>query len=220
MGRERNVNEGVDADADEEPLLPHEDTQPGITGSHCESESKPRRLPAAVVNIIVAYFIMAFHTICFDQFFPMFLSASKVYKAKESLIHVSGGLGISPSETGMALSAAAIVSIAVIAVAFAPVVSRLGTVTAVRLSSWLYPLAYLLVPYLVFLPAGNGQQTAASWSGVATVLFLKTFAAAFTFTGVPILLQTTQHDTSRLGLTNGIAQVSLYAVEVPETYAD
>ncbi|KAK4947983.1 hypothetical protein LTR10_013036 [Elasticomyces elasticus] len=197
---------------EEEPLLANQATEDSKTTlAAIIGRLKIKSLPTPTVQAIIAYLIMALHTICFDNFFPMFLSTSLPKQRPRDLIHFSGGPGMSTSETGMAMSASAVFSIFVISVVFSPVVMRLGTLTAMRLNIWLYPFAYFFIPYLVFTRSGPDSGKGYTWGGIAIILFLKTFAAAFTFTGAPILVQNAQRDKSNLGLVNGIAQTAAAA---------
>ncbi|KIV80895.1 hypothetical protein PV11_08362 [Exophiala sideris] len=174
---------------EEEPLLANQATEDSKTPlATIIGRLKVKSLPPPTVQAIIAYLIMALHTICFDNFFPMFLSTSLPKQRPRDLIHFSGGPGMSTSETGMAMSASAVFSIFVISAVFSPVVMRLGTLTAMRLDIW-YILSHTSSYLISSLPeVGQTQEK-----------------------GAPILVQNAQRDKSNLGLVNGIAQTAAAA---------
>lgn len=159
-----------------------------------------------VCHLILNYAIMAMHTICFDQIFPVFLATPQ---AKSTFpFWMSGGLGLGANTVATFMSSAGILSIALMIILFPPVDSRFGSLSCMRASLFLYPVTYLLLPYIVAIP--DSPRWPQIMAVIATLL-LKTTAAVFSFNDSSILLSEAAPSQDTLGLINGTAQTAAAA---------
>ncbi|KAI5298216.1 hypothetical protein KEM55_003661, partial [Ascosphaera atra] len=170
-----------------------------------EAASSRRKLPMNVIHISVSYCIMGFHTICFDQFFAVFLAS----KTPQGIIRLpfwfTGGLQMNASDVGSFIGMSGILGIAIMIFVFPPLNDYLGSLRALRLNLWLYPIAYLTTPYLVLF----GGPSVPAVIGVTLVIALKTVAGSFTFNDIPILLNEATPSNDLLGYVNGIGQTAV-----------
>lgn len=156
-----------------------------------------------VVHVILNYAIMSAHAICFDQMFPALLSAEPVESSLPFRLH--GGLGMGSDKVATFMSAAGILSITLMIVVFPPADEKFGTLRCLRGSMFVYPITYLVLPYVVVLsPLPRWLQDLA----VSAILFSKTLAAVFSFNDSAILLSTEAPSPNTLGLVNGAAQTA------------
>lgn len=105
-------------------------------------------------------FIMSLHLIVYNEFLPIFLAYDLAQDDKGNLTSkfpwkISGGIGYSPDQTGTLLSSTGIFGCFVVIFIF-PIVDRsFDCLTIFRTLVKLYPIMYLMVPYVVFLQQDN-----------------------------------------------------------------
>lgn len=88
--------------------------------------------------------------------------------------------------------------------------NRLGTLRSFRYFLYLFPIAYLLAPYLSILPSSTPPPGPASgmalWIGITVVQLIQVTARTFTLPGIIILLNNCSPHPSVLGTIHGIGQ--------------
>ena len=156
-----------------------------------------------IAHVVISYGIMALHTICFDQIFPVFLATQHVASSLPFLL--KGGLGMSSVMVANLISGSGILSIVLMVTIFPKIDSLLGSLRCLTLSLLVYPVTYFLIPYLVIVP---GSLPCLRLIGVFAILFLKTLAAVFSFNENAVLLNVVAPSPSALGLVNGVAQTA------------
>lgn len=156
-----------------------------------------------VIQVIVSYALMAFHTICFDQLFPVFMVTPHATSHLPFLLN--GGLGFGTNLSASLISAAGVFFVGLMVTVFPLVDSWLGSIRCLQSSLMIYPLTYSLLPYLVALPESPAwiQITATS-----AVLVAKSVAAVFSFNENSVLLSAVAPSRNTLGLINGIGQTA------------
>ncbi|UPK95769.1 hypothetical protein LCI18_006704 [Fusarium solani-melongenae] len=174
------------------------------------SAQEPPRSPSfrdttssKVIHVVFSYALMALHTICFDQIFPVFMVTPRA--VSHPPFHLDGGLGFKSSLAANLISAAGIVFVSLMITVF-PVVDRwLGSLLCLQGSVMIYPIIYLLLPYLSVLPASP------AWipiTGASAVLLAKVVAAVFSFNENSVLLSMAAPSRNTLGIVNGIGQTA------------
>ena len=193
------------------PLLASNDPVSATSPSTTPSRSS-KILTDNVVHLVICYGIMALHCSCFDQITPVFLStAERKTPAADApswlsqLFHLTGGLGYSSITVASFISAAGLLSIALMVFIFPTVDTYFGSLTCLRGSVSIYPAMYLLLPYLVMLPASPGWVR---FSAVSALFAAKTLAAVFSFNDSAILLNVAAPSPEALGFVNGVAQTA------------
>jgi len=152
-----------------------------------------------VVLLIMSYGILAYHTMGFEQLFPVFLSTPRSVEPPHHLFKFTGGFGLDTQSIGLVLSVQGVASMAIQFFFFPPIVEHFGTLTVYRFCMFLYPISYLIVPYIDFLPPSL------SMVGVCAVLLVRITFSALSYPCNAILLTNAAPSLLVLGTINGIA---------------
>jgi hypothetical protein len=188
--------------------------------------SKPRRKLAFrriwtrnVLVTLTAHGLMAMHVGTFNNVWFMFLSTPRfdpahpeppTAKVQAPPFRFTGGLAMPPARIGLALSILGVIGIFTQLFLYPRISSRLGTERAYKLFLTLFPVAYILAPYLSLLPSTSPPPLEASgliiWIGIACVLAIQVIARTFALPGMTILVNNACPHPSVLGTLHGIAQ--------------
>lgn len=130
---------------------------------------------------------------------------------KRNLLWFAGGLGMPSSTVGNATSILGVLGMLLQVVMYPPVHARLGTLRSFRYFLVIFPVAYLLVPFLATLPQTqneDGSTTVSSvlWFAIVFILFLHTSARTMTLPASIILLNNCSPHPSVLGTIHGLGQ--------------
>lgn len=195
-----------------------------------DSEFKPeplkRKLPfrriwtANVLITLAAHGLLASHVGTFSNLWFVFLSTPQ-YDTNSTLIlppdyhphppfTFTGGLALPPPSIGTALAILGVIGIAMQLLLYPRVSFSLGTVTSYRASLLLFPLAYLLAPFLAIIPSTSLPPHQASgpliWICITIVLVVQVTARTFALPATAILVNNACPHPSVLGSMHGIAQ--------------
>lgn len=122
----------------------------------------------------------------------------------------TGGLGMPASTAGFATSILGLLGMMLQLTLYPSVNARLGTLRSLQYFLPLFPIAYLLAPYLAVLPSSTIPPAAAAgifiWIGIIWVLLLQVTARTFTLPATIILLNNCSPHPSVLGTVHGIGQ--------------
>ncbi|KAF2670270.1 MFS general substrate transporter [Microthyrium microscopicum] len=186
---------------------------------------KPRRkLPISriwtrnVVITLAAHGIMAMHVGTFNNVWFLFLSTPRFNPAapyppgatNTLPFKFTGGLAMPPARIGLALSILGTIGIFTQLFLYPRISARLGTHRSYQLFLALFPIAYLLAPYITLLPSTSAPPKEASgpavWAGIAVVLAIQVMARTFALPGMTILVNNSCPHPTVLGTLHGIAQ--------------
>ncbi|EEU41255.1 uncharacterized protein NECHADRAFT_83480 [Fusarium vanettenii 77-13-4] len=199
------VEESLEKPDDRKIMGGEDDESTALLSAHEPPRSPSFRdaISSKVIHVVLSYALMALHTICFDQIFPVFMVTSRA--ASHPPFYLDGGLGFESSLAASLISAAGIVFVCLMITVF-PVVDRwLGSLLCLQGSVMIYPITYLLLPYLSVLPASP------AWipiTGASTILLAKAVAAVFSFNENSVLLSMASPSRNTLGIVNGIGQTA------------
>ncbi|KAF7716093.1 MFS-type transporter [Penicillium ucsense] len=152
-----------------------------------------------VILTILAYGILAYHSVSFDQLMPVFLSTPKSDEAVVLPLKFTGGLGLPTKTIGFMLAVQGVYSMIAQLWLFPFVVKRFGTLRTFRFVLLAWPALYLAVPYLILLPA-KLQMPA-----VYAALISKITFHVIAFPAIAILLANAAPTSKVLGSINGAA---------------
>lgn len=152
-----------------------------------------------VIHLIISYGILAYHTMGFEQLFPVFLCTPPADEPPHHLFKFVGGFGLTTQSIGVILSIQGVVSMLTQFLLFPPLVEYFGSLKVYRFCMLTYPIAYIIVPYLDFLPKEY------SMAGVYVVLFIKILFGVLSYPCNAILLTNAAPSLLVLGTINGIA---------------
>jgi hypothetical protein len=122
----------------------------------------------------------------------------------------TGGLELPPSSIGTALSILGVIGITLQLLVYPRLNFRFGTVPSYRAALILFPIAYVLAPYLAVIPSATAPPGQASgplvWIGITTVLSIQVLARTFALPATAILVNNCSPHPSVLGTIHGIGQ--------------
>ncbi|KHN98134.1 Major facilitator superfamily domain, general substrate transporter [Metarhizium album ARSEF 1941] len=185
-------------------LAPRADADPGIApgSGRRESGDKPLRIfTKPVIMNIMSYGILAFHTMTFDQLFPVFLSTETPIDGPkiELPFKFVSGFGLDTKTIGVIMSVQGLYSLFSNYVIVAAVTTRLGSLRLFRILAFSYFALYLVTPYLVLLP----QHL--SMPAIYIVVIWKCTYATMAYPNNAILLANSAPTKKVLGTINGVA---------------
>ncbi|PUU78672.1 major facilitator superfamily domain-containing protein [Tuber borchii] len=152
-----------------------------------------------VVLLIVSYGILAYHTMGAEQIFPVFLATPRSPEPPHHLFKFTGGFGLDTQSIGFILAVQGVASMIIQFFFFPLIVEHFGILSVYRFCMFLYPISYLIVPYIDFLPPSL------SMAGVYAVLLVKIVFAVLSYPCNAILLTNAAPSLLVLGTINGIA---------------
>lgn len=150
---------------------------------------------------MVANQVSESHTMVFDALLPVFLSTSPPEPAMPVSLpfKFADGFGLDTKTIGFILSVQGLYSMASTKLLFPFITQKLGALRLFKIMSVLYPLLYIVTPYIVLLPANLRMI-----SVYAIVVWKCTFST-LAYPSNAILLTNSAPTTLTLGTINGAA---------------
>lgn len=163
----------------------------------------PQIFTKRVVALLIALGVFTYHSMAWDHLFPIFLEdkRAEVLSAMSNtpLFFIPGGLGLSVQQVGAFLSTDGLFALFVQVFLFPFAATRLGTYRLFILVTFLHPIQYILMPYLVYLPL--------SWltAGIYTCMAIRNITSIMAYPLLLILLKEATPSPSVLGKINGLS---------------
>ncbi|CRG90115.1 putative membrane protein YCR023C [Talaromyces islandicus] len=156
-----------------------------------------------VVLTLLTHFLLSMHTSAFNSMTFVFLPTPRAPEnSHKGWFHFNGGMGLSPSQVGIATSVIGIIGLPLQLFVYPRVQFRLGTLRSFRTFLPLSPLAYALMPFLVLIP----RASLFVWPSFTFVVALQVISRTFVLPAAIILVNNSVTDPSVLGTVHGIAQ--------------
>ncbi|KAL7963284.1 major facilitator superfamily domain-containing protein [Trichoderma compactum] len=153
-----------------------------------------------VVMNIISYGILAFHTITYDQLFPVFLSTAP---PKEPILELPfkfvNGFGLETKAIGVIISVQGFYSLLSNYLIVTPMTRRLGPLRLFRLIAFSYFALYLVTPYVVLLPESLRMPA------IYLLVIWKCTFSTMAYPSNAILLANSAPSKQVLGTINGVA---------------
>ncbi|GAB0132523.1 hypothetical protein EsDP_00000956 [Epichloe bromicola] len=173
------------------------------TGPNGTEENKEKMVifTKPVILNIMSYGILAFHTMTFDQLFPVFLSMAEPEGGRQIELPFKfvDGFGLDTKTIGIIMSVQGLYSLLSNFMIVTPATQRLGSLRLFRLLAFTYFALYLVTPYLVLLPH-NLRMPA-----IYILVVWKCTYATMAYPNNAILLANSAPTKEVLGTINGIA---------------
>jgi hypothetical protein len=175
-----------------------------------EKTRSPKIFTKRVVALIIALGIFTYHSMTYDHLLPIFLEdergdpLSSISASAHSAFGINpfyspGGLGLSVQRVGLIMSINGVIALFVQAVVFPLAAARFGIHRLFILVSVLHPIAYFIMPYLVFLPASYVTL------GIYTCLTIRNVLSILAYPVLLILIKEATPSPCVLGKINGLA---------------
>lgn len=148
--------------------------------------------------LITAMAIFCYHSMTYDTVLPMFLQDRRG-DGDASALSFDGGLGLSTSQVGVILSISGLIALFVQGVIFPIAASRYGVWKLFLLVTMGHPIAYLMTPYLVVLPARF------LYTGIYSALAVRNLFSIIAYPLLLILIKEAAPEPAHLGKVNGLA---------------
>ncbi|KAI1769509.1 MFS general substrate transporter [Hypoxylon sp. FL1150] len=218
------------AEMESQPLLDHDEQLPGYRTNENSPESSPRLRSASVASgswdaldledgsetpnlgisriftrpvvlNIISFGILAFHTMTYDQLFPVFLSTAPPDEPRPISLPFKfvDGFGLDSKTIGIILSAQGAYQLLINMFLIPPVLKRFGPRRLFRFLVVAYFSLYLITPYLVLLPEKYRMI------GVGIMLVWKCTFASMAYPSNAILTADSAPSHLALGTINGVA---------------
>ncbi|KAJ5711936.1 hypothetical protein N7488_006092 [Penicillium malachiteum] len=174
----------------------------GSTECDLEGQKPPPKIKIftrQVIFTMIAYGILAYHSVSFDQLMPVFLSTPKSDDRIILPLKFTGGLGLPTKTIGFMLAVQGVYSMIAQLWLFPFVVKHFGTLRTFRFVLLAWPPLYLAVPYLILLP--TKLQMPAAYIALISKITLHVIA----FPATAILLANSAPSSKVLGSINGAA---------------
>lgn len=167
-----------------------------------------------MVHGMLAAHLGAFHNMLFLFFSTPRYDAQHLdsmgHSSQRLPFHFNGGLGLPPPTIGFALSIIGAIGLTMQFGVYSRITHRLGIVTTYRCALIMFPLAYVLLPYLAMLPTKSKAPHAADgpalWIGISSLLFIVVLGRTFSLPITQILVNNCSPHPSVLSSVHGLGQ--------------
>ncbi|KUI61848.1 hypothetical protein VP1G_09014 [Cytospora mali] len=175
------------------------------------SPGQEKAINFAVIMLIISLVIVAFHQMAFGAVLPIYLLDEPSYNsttASRPRLDLTGGMGFSLHDVGVYLAVNGFIALFIQGIIFPVFVERTGVWLSFVIPTILYPVCYIVMPFLSLLrPVGSTEQPD-SWllsGGIYASLFLQNFFGIILTPCALILLKNACPSPLVLGRVNGIA---------------
>ncbi|KAF1993438.1 MFS general substrate transporter [Amniculicola lignicola CBS 123094] len=171
-----------------------------------------------LVMTLASHGLLAMHVGTFNSLWFIYLSAPrfdpadphpKNYKP-HGLVHFTGGLALPPPRIGLALSILGVIGITLQLFIYPRLSHRLGAANSYRIFLLLFPVTYLLVPFLSRVPSTSSPPAGVSglliWIAITAVLFIQVLGRTMALPSAIILINNCCPHPSVLGTVHGLGQ--------------
>ncbi|KAI3322330.1 MFS general substrate transporter [Xylariaceae sp. AK1471] len=221
--RDMSVSTIATVDHELSPTTPRNSTATRIKGPNFRrrytSRLPFRRIFTRNVSFtFVSHFFLAFHLGTFNSLWFVFLS-TPVYNPSDPdppgfkphlPFRFTGGLGLPPRSVGLAMSLLGVIGILMQLFLYPRLSARLGTLRSWRTFLFMFPITYLLLPFLSVVPSSTAppsQKTGlAIWVAIGGVLLVHVSARTFVLPAQTILVNNCSPHPSVLGTVHGLGQ--------------
>ncbi|KAJ6145237.1 hypothetical protein N7470_009132 [Penicillium chermesinum] len=117
-----------------------------------KQSAKPKAFTWQIVMLVIALSIFTYHSMTYDHLLPIFLQDKSSFSSPSSPFDIPGGVGLSTRTVGVIMSTDGIIALVIQSLIFPALAQWLGVWKLFLMVTILHPVAYFMVPFLVFLP--------------------------------------------------------------------
>ncbi|KAJ9138876.1 MFS general substrate transporter [Pleurostoma richardsiae] len=160
-----------------------------------------------IMAIILALSIFTYHSMTYDHLLPIFLEDDRTpthafasgFLPLSGLFYSPGGLGLSVRAVGMIMAVNGIIALFIQAVVFPIAAERIGVFRLFIIVTVLHPIAYVLVPGLLYVP------DSLLYPAIYFCLAVRNIFSIIVYPLLLILIKEATPSSSILGKVNGMA---------------
>ncbi|KAF3027711.1 hypothetical protein E8E15_007076 [Penicillium rubens] len=163
---------------------------------------KPKTFTWRVTMLVVALAIFTYHSMTYDHLLPIFLQDKDPRGSSHSHhspFDIPGGVGLSTRTVGVIMSTDGIIALVIQSIIFPVLAHYLGIWRLFVIVTVLHPIAYFMVPFLVFLP----RQLI--YVGIYACLIVRNILSIIDYPLLLILIKQASPADSVMGKINGLA---------------
>lgn len=172
-----------------------------------QSKDKPVKIfTKQIIALIFALGIFTYHSMSYDHLLPIFLEDERgetLSSFSASAMGIdplsSGGLGLSIQKVGVIMSINGVIALFVQAIVFPLAAEKLGIHRLFIVVTILHPLAYLIMPFLVYLPSNLVM------AGLYSCLTIRNLLSILAYPVLLIMIKEATPSPTVLGKINGLA---------------
>ncbi|KAK1771654.1 major facilitator superfamily domain-containing protein [Phialemonium atrogriseum] len=175
-----------------------------------ESEKRPdcNIFSKRIMAVILALSIFTYHSMTYDHLLPIFFEDDRPLSPSSLLgspvhslspFYSPGGLGLSLRAVGMIMAVNGVIALFIQAVVFPFAAERLGIYRLFIFVTVLHPIAYLFVPFLLFVPESL------LFPAIYVCLTIRNLFSILVYPLLLILIKEATPSPSVLGKVNGLA---------------
>ncbi|KAL1848703.1 hypothetical protein VTK73DRAFT_10087 [Phialemonium thermophilum] len=176
--------------------------------------AEPEKLPECsifsrrIMAIILALSIFTYHSMTYDHLLPIFFEDDRVSNPSQpgsslgaslNPFYSPGGLGLSLRAVGMIMAVNGVIALFIQAVVFPLAAARIGVYRLFILVTVLHPIAYIIVPPLLFVPESL------LYPAIYTCLTVRNIFSIIVYPLLLILIKEATPSPTVLGKVNGLA---------------
>lgn len=159
-----------------------------------------------IIGLVIALCIFTYHSMTYDHLMPIFFEDERVPTgmAVDKIMAASpffspGGLGLSVRSVGMIMAVNGVIALFVQAVIFPIAAERVGVYKLFLIVTVLHPIAYVVVPTLLFVPE------TLLFTSIYICLAIRNTLSITLYPLLLILLKEATPSSKALGRVNGLA---------------
>ncbi|KOS17473.1 putative membrane protein [Escovopsis weberi] len=153
-----------------------------------------------IIGLLVALSIFTYHSMTYDHLMPIFFEDKRIpVTGDRSPLFSPGGLGLSLRDVGMIMAVNGAIALFVQAVIFPLAAERVGVYRLFLLVTALHPIAYAIVPVLLYVPQPL------IFPAIYLCLAVRNVLSIILYPLLLILIKDATPSTSALGKVNGLA---------------
>ncbi|KAK0704246.1 major facilitator superfamily domain-containing protein [Apiosordaria backusii] len=156
-----------------------------------------------IMAVVVSLSIFTYHSMTYDHLMPIFFEDDRVpihaLLGTINPLYSPGGLGLSLQAVGMILAVQGIIALVIQAVIFPPLAERMGVHRLFIIVTVLHPIAYMIVPGLLYVP------DRLLYPAIYFCLGVRNFLSIIVYPLLLILIKEATPTPAVLGKVNGLA---------------
>lgn len=183
-----------------------EDWNVTADGTSRDSDASGKTFTKRVILLTVALGTFTYHSMTYDHLLPIFFQDERVPPDGTHMLDnsftpgsLAGGLGLSTKDVGVIMTVQGLIALFIQAVVFPLMASYLGIWRTFIVVTVAHPVAYFIVPWLVYLPQNL------LYPGIYACLAVRNLTSIVAYPILLILIKEASPAPNCLGKINGLA---------------
>lgn len=152
-----------------------------------------------IMAIILSLSIFTYHSMTYDHLLPIFFEDDRAPVRSLAVLRSPGGLGLSLQAVGVVMAVQGAIALFMQAVVFPLMAERVGVYRLFIFVTVLHPVAYVIVPFLLYVP------DALLYPAIYLCLAVRNFFSILLYPLLLILIKEATPSPAVLGKVNGLA---------------